>query len=931
MKKKKHTSLTLTTASDLQGRFNNKSINGPAPTSKLHKVVQHRFKNIKKLYQHLNKDFDKSSLVIDSLPRDEVDLTLVIALNKENFYNKSQLLTLDIEKSDTLGNSEEYHTKIRTEDDIANFIRNTLGYQGSYILTSSSRWELKGQSGWHVYIPLTNTIDRTLLKRWLITKLNDSGNLWMGCSWDDKKPTLTKYKRSDIVDIGIYSVARKIYEAEQVLNIEGRRKIVKLIKGNGTYLSTRSVHNRLSKYKKEIIYKTSKAVKKQLKINDDNGAIEHGSKKEWVKHNKQLDKGIYEPIQELYIPGANGQRELKVVAEIVHNGIDVRYEGIRSKENSFDGAYYADSQTFRDFKENKNFKMNTEHKHLRYKIQGQYINSSVISDEDGITYVCAPTGSGKTHYIQNVDGTKILLVPKKALCENLHNPQQDVYYVQATLDTKYIEGTITEIKKDVVNVMTYDKFNSLMQIYELDNTYKIYVDEIQNLLETRMLNVASILENNLKHFNRVTFLSASLHRKYLPFLDRSYTFYFNRKLHINIVKNADMQQRISKNGFHIIFNENKQQNIDTAKELNALNVYSGNLQDIEDNKIDTTKHKHLLATTVMSEGVSLYLDKRQTVSIHITKATDASLVIQMASRIRNAKKIKVIVYATKHMYSNEDANEIRLNINFMESRLKRLKEIWEAKDSSDEHRSHYKAIMDIQANKYAKATDTKTQVTSYFNLFSVTREYEKKLERHSFKYFKNSIRQFTKCKVKIKTDDIKTTAIVRNRYDRFDDIEQIKECIKLDKEDFILLPMVQQKQVLRYSDIQILLNERYFEKTVEVSDTQMIKLTYSDANLNTFKRHIKLLDNGIYEYLKDKRVFRHFKKNKEITESRLISLSKRLVNYAQFLRVTKLKYKGEMDIDYMEVLNGLIQFQPVLNTAINEPTYMITSYKLWGQ
>lgn len=876
---------TLTVAIDPYGRLNNKTLTEPAPTVMFWKTKEYDIENVKHLVSFL-KTLPKSHMIIDSQLKEQTGEK--VRLSGEYFNNQSNWLVLDMEKSDTLSAIKSKKDQL-SEKKVKKIIRKILGFAGDYVLVSSSRWELKGEMGWHIYIALDGWIDRSKLFTWLEIKLNESGNLYYGVSFKDKEgepKSPIKYKRSDIIDITIYSTGRKIYEAQQIEPIEGRRKIIKLIKGDGSKLKTRTVINTSNSYKKEIVYKMTKEVKKRLKLLNKIG-VKHYGKREWKKKKEDAAKGFYAPTHELFVKG----KGVMTVQQIVSAGENIRYEGDSDSKGDASGAYYANSGLFEDFR------ANTRHRILEpiegqlsiieHDILGKYLDSSLIHNSKGIKLILSPTGSGKTYFIRLLKGTKIIIVPTRALGENIHDPENGVYYYQAQEHDNF-KGYVAEVMIGETTVCTYDKFLSLA--LTLSDDILIFVDEAQNLFKDFRADTFAKLEHVLKKFKSITYLSATLHHKYIPKLDEVIKFKHKKVLDVTIVRNSDMKRRILETeGLHVVFKEDSYKNTIAQTVHGGFNVYSNHTDDIADNFI-TDDIKHIWCTSVMAEGVSLYVSEGRPVYVHITEVACVSDVIQMASRIRDAE-VQVIIHTTNGYAEEGLQKEVTFNMDYLRTETEDRLKLWLEKNLIKVKGN--RAIFKKFQNKFSKAINLDDKNYSMFNVIGSIKSYSDYIEKNYLENFVKGFEYFCNVDVKVTTDVVKTSVFNQLERTYFESIREMQSHLFSSDEVIKSLPRSKQKQLERFSKI---------KDRSQLKDDEIVEISKSDKLLTTYNRHVLLHETGAYKILNKSRLYQRIKVGDCLSDRQMLNLVLHIQTYSKSLRMLK-KIKNAIDVinEFMQV------------------------------
>ncbi len=308
--------------------------------------------------------------------------------------------------------------------------------------------------------------------------------------------------------------------------------------------------------------------------------------------------------------------------------------------------------------------------HNEHTIEGKYKEATPRTTY--FTFICSPTGSGKTHENRSSSNT-IILVPTRALGTKLGNDEGFIY-IPAGEDLP-----LDVIDEDTIRdtlVLTYDKFSGHNQ--ELFKNSNIVIDEAPRLFKDSNDEFSGARERLIRElcipqaYSSVTFISADVgfHRLFeLYALDYTQTTshiytseYFEPKITISnaLPKGFNMNRRVG------IYCNSISKAEAYSKVFNALLITGEERSPNKPEDIDLNPDRNFVFTSVMREGYSinsnvdaLVIDARANQS----SPTGAVHAIQALSRPRNNKNLRVYIIHTLNtnkakIYSLEGAEAV---------------------------------------------------------------------------------------------------------------------------------------------------------------------------------------------------------------------------------------------------------------------------------
>lgn len=305
-----------------------------------------------------------------------------------------------------------------------------------------------------------------------------------------------------------------------------------------------------------------------------------------------------------------------------------------------------------------------EHFHVKDYISNSDISSTLTKKfENGTHILYAPTGVGKTTFVKNMTGKKIIIVPTNIAIEQ-----------NATNDTTmyYSKNTKLDLTKDTI-ITNYQNAANLLKRVDNVNNYLIVFDEAHNLFaatNTSFLNkvMSEIFQYlDFNYHNRLLFLTATPVANYLteykiPTVTKITSDKIRAKRNVKSVKISNFYKFVfnsinnkldnNTNDLFVVYCNNTSKKLtELIENFKKVNVSDDEILILNSHTKDTDTVSNLIKTNKLSENIKVVISTsiiNESINInndydnvytYLFDTVHAIIIEQLASRFRNAKEI----------------------------------------------------------------------------------------------------------------------------------------------------------------------------------------------------------------------------------------------------------------------------------------------------
>lgn len=397
--------------------------------------------------------------------------------------------------------------------------------------------------------------------------------------------------------------------------------------------------------------------------------------------------------------------------------------------------------------------------------EGKHL-SDVISFENCLNkMVSAPAGVGKTTLFISSNNDKILFVaPTQSICNDIAAQYKDVevfhqYEKTATVESQKIVTTVSSFTK--LAKMLGDSLKNFTVI--VDEVHCFVTNTSKNFAYKQYKKMLDFLKLDLQ--KNVIFCTATMPNFSDPYLSHFEVLKFKREIDKNIVYKTipcvDRKKYIKKlfaktkdkKSFVVVFKNNKTlllNQLQTALSgykymtVNADNKYTEEVSTMIGERKIKSDLNGLISTSVIGEGVNLYLgdDRNNEVHVVIDGNISSEQIYQFSDRVRDAKKTVIHILQNADFEGEEtDFNENveRGNlIRMAENNVKTLNVIAEANKINE-------TFVKYEVNQFVAIcydSEKNILVPDYLTIDNQLFKMKKDAERKSNVFLKNQMMRF---------------------------------------------------------------------------------------------------------------------------------------------------------------------------------------------
>lgn len=566
-------------------------------------------------------------------------------------------------------------------------------------------------------------------------------------------------------------------------------------------------------------------------------------------------------------------------------------------------AYYADTKTFIDFHDNGKKYTLSYSKSKTIEFTSKYLPLLDLSNRD--TFILAPTGSGKTTYInEHFKDHVIFLVPTNAIVKDQNGM------------TAGLHGW-TDLKTDSVNFMTYDKFKGHASHGEDLSQFNIVIDEVHTLFSHPSCPVRQYIFNNILtrkvQFKKLVLLTATFHTELLPIKNLVSFKYLSTtvKSHIEFVQNVYSMQSMIK-GKTLIFFQSKKvlDEIFTmfSKDYNVLTLESG-----DEIPKDFSSYDIIATTSVLREGFSIKSHIDTVLLYNIHNAFGAYDIIQSIARPRVSNPTIKVISASTHF---EDTVKKWPTVADLRIAAHDLSKGYSISDVEILH-----AISLEQFKKVTLMTDEASDsvIVNELGVLHYYLHIQKQCEVSDFELMSERLKEFLHCDVSLFIDLNDRNELPQFSLKEFE--QKLRQCTSFKQLESMMTELNNMKEFQRQAK-RLLKN---IETTVEFIDTkdgiqflneeQQVQYKVNPAMYTKINQHHRNINAGVYESLNKsrswkysdtfelkglKRILKHLDKNKIYTDEDVIDQLKKICVFEK-LKDGHVVRRGEFD--HIRVIN----------------------------
>lgn len=304
---------------------------------------------------------------------------------------------------------------------------------------------------------------------------------------------------------------------------------------------------------------------------------------------------------------------------------------------------------------------------------GQYLSDILTSNDVLGKYFIAPTGTGKSFFIAQLEGKKVMIVPTQALSDEFATSYNGVSFNQFNKEVSNDDNLI---------FVTYSSYTNLIERINISE-YDVFCDEAhlfvtgasREFMYNELNSVVTALENGSQ--KSTTLLTATPVRFVHPYLSTFETFKVEKATtntkSCSILCAADRNKAVSdifakaksEDAFVSVLLNNTKSQLDTlTAALSNYNVQTFSaskksedyfVELIETGKFDSNVDG-FISTTVLGAGNSFKVGAGRNSKNYVVVIGQFSPIVieQFAARVRDAKAIEVIYIRANDFQSDDE-------------------------------------------------------------------------------------------------------------------------------------------------------------------------------------------------------------------------------------------------------------------------------------